>query len=146
MIRGISGSRGLAAFVVAFLCLNVAGALCLSWCLQMPMAHAAGSDDGHLSEHCRSMKLQAEQANEDASRVAAGEAACCMMPVVLFAAPVEKRVELAKFVVVADRLAVEQFEYWFSTASYQRTHTVPVYRPPPLDRRPARLLNCVIRI
>lgn len=146
MIRGLSGSRALAAFVLAFLCLNVSGALCLSWCLQGPATTAtAASDDSQLSEHCRQMKRQAEQADQDSSRIEAGEAACCMMPVALFAAPVEKRVELAKVVAVAALPAVE-IDFAPPVIAYQQAHAKPVYRPPPIDHRQERLLNCVIRI
>ena len=146
MIRGLSGNKALAAFVLAFLCLNVSGALCLSWCLQGPMTTlAAASDDSHLSEHCRMMKWQAEQADQNSSSIGAGQAACCMMPVALFAAPVEKRVELANVIAVVEMPAVE-IEFAPPVIAYHQTHATPVYRPPPLDRRSERLLNCVIRI
>jgi hypothetical protein len=146
MIRGLSGSKGVAAFVVVFLCLNVVGALCLSWCLQMPAAHASAGDDSHLSEHCRMMKQQAEKANEDSSRIEAGEASCCMMPVALFAAPVEKRVELRPMIAALAALPSAEIEITAPAAAYHQTYSAPVYRPPPLDRRTERLLNCVIRI
>jgi hypothetical protein len=145
MIRAFSGNRGWAAFVVAFLCLNVVGTLCLSWCLQMPVASAAATEDSHLSEHCRMMKRQAEVENEESSRLDAGQATCCMMPVALFAAPVEQRVEPGKLVATAATTASE-IEHPAPAVSYQRIHSTSVYRPPPLDRRHERLLNCVIRI
>lgn len=149
MIRGLSGSKALAAFVLAFLCLNVSGALCLTWCLQGPaMVHtqaATSAGDSHLSEHCRQIKRQAEQANKDSSSVEAVEAACCMMPVALFAAPIEKRAELGKTVAVAAMPAVD-IEFAPPVVAYQRTYAKPVYRPPPIDHGQERLLNCVIRI
>lgn len=149
MIRGISGSRALAVFVLAFLCLNAAGALCLTWCLQGPAMSRGkvgiSADDSHLSEHCRQIKRQAERANKDSSSVEAVEAACCMMPVALFAAPVEKRAELGKLVAVAAMPAVD-IEFAPPVVAYQRTHAKPVYRPPPVDHGQDRLLNCVIRI
>ena len=145
MIRGLSGNKPLAAFVLAFLCLNAAGALCLTWCLQGSATAVAASDDSYLSEHCRQIKRQAEQANQDRSRIDAAEATCCMMPVALFAAPIEKRVEIAKVILVAVMPAVE-IEFVSPVIGYQHAHATPVYRPPPLDHRSERLLNCVIRI
>lgn len=91
------------------------------------------------------MKRQAEQADQDNSSIEAGQAACCMMPVALFAAPVEKRVELAKIVAVA-ALPVVEIDFAPPVIAYQQAHAKPVYRPPPLDHRSERLLNCVIRI
>ena len=91
------------------------------------------------------MKRQAEQADQNRSSIEAGQAACCMMPVALFAAPVEKRVEFAKVIAIAVMPAVE-IDFAPPVIAYQRTRATPVYRPPPLDHRSERLLNCVIRI
>lgn len=144
MIGRFTGSRGLAAFVLAFLCLNVGGALCLSYCGQLAMAHTATSDDSHLSEHCRQAKKAAEEAN-DSDSFDANAASCCMLPVSLFAAPLEKQTRLAK-VVVANTVPVPNFEFSPPVIASDQNVAMPVYRPPPLDRRVERLLNCVIRI
>lgn len=148
-MRVTSGKRVLAVFVLGFLCLNAAGALCLTYCSSLFSAEVtAVSDDSHLSEHCKAMKEAAETklADETRDAVASAEASCCMMPVAMFAVPVEKRstfetVDVA--VVPAKQVDVPQFEY---VAAVSFTNSIPVYRPPPLDRRIERSLNCVIRI
>jgi hypothetical protein len=135
----------MAAFVLAFLCLNVGGVLCLTYCTQITMASHAAGDDTHLSEHCRKAKQAAEEKNKDSSRLQAGEASCCMLPVTMFSAPVEKRPEFsAEFAVQAP--AEIRFELTAPVSSAHTSITIPVYRPPPLDRRGERILHSVIRI
>ena len=141
--------RILAIFVLAFLCLNVGGAFCLTYCSQLILAsETASSDDAHLSEHCRQAKREAEEKNRDSSRIDAGEASCCMMPVSMFAAPVEKQTRLADVIVADYTPAIDANYYTFSVPIFVATHTatIPVYRPPPLDRRARRILHSVFRI
>lgn len=107
---------------------------------------AVVSDDSHLSEHCKAMKAEARLADESRDKVASADGSCCMMPVAMFAVPVEKRstfetVDVA--VAPAKQTDVPKFEY---VAAVSFTNSIPVYRPPPLDRRVERQLNCVIRI
>lgn len=146
MKRVITNKRILAAFVLAFLCLNVGGVLCLTYCTQIAMAAApAVADDSHLSDHCRKAKQTAEENNKDSSRLQAGEASCCMLPVAMFSAPVEKRSELAVHLVAQAR-AEARFELTAPVFSAHSSIAIPVYRPPPLDRRGERILHSVIRI
>lgn len=141
----ITNKRILAAFVLAFLCLNVGGVFCLTYCTQIAMAAPAISDDSHLSEHCRQAKQAAEEKNKDSSRLQAGEASCCMLPVAMFSAPVEKRPEFAVNLVV-EAPAEIRFEITAPVYSAHTSIAIPVYRPPPLDRRGDRILHSVIRI
>jgi hypothetical protein len=130
-------------FVLAFLCLNVGGVLCLSYCFE-PSESVSVNDDAHLSEHCRLAKQLAEESS-DSSWVETHEMSCCALPVVIFAAPVEKQ---TKFSLVFDEpLSTTAFFEMprFSTFAIGSAG-IPVYRPPPLDRRVERQLNCVIRI
>lgn len=130
-------------FVMAFLCLNVGGALCLTYCGHLARANSAKTDDSHLSDHCRRAKKEAEEKNQNSS-ISVDEASCCMMPVSLFPAPVEKSRGFS--VVLVESVPAPEFE--FSTPAFLHISSTitPVYRPPPLDRRIERLRNCVIRI
>jgi len=66
------------------------------------------------------------------------------MPVSFFAAPVENRV-FPTFEVV--ETSVETLIRFAAPLSVKTALlATPVYRPPPLDHRGERLLNCVIRI
>ena len=142
----ITNKRTVAAFVLAFLCLNVGGVLCLTYCSQILSASASpAADDAHLSEHCRQMKREAEEKNRDSSRIAADEASCCMLPIAMFSAPVEKRPEFAVNLVV-EAPAEIRFELTAPVFSSNSSIIIPVYRPPPLDRRIERILHSVIRI
>ncbi len=137
----------LAVFVLGFLCLNAVGALCLTYCSSLMSAEAAAvGDDSDLSEHCKAMKAEAKLADDAKDKVASADGSCCMMPVAMFAVPVEKRstfetVDVA--VVPAAQIDIPAFEF---VAAVTFPNTIPVYRPPPLDRRVERSLNCVIRI
>ncbi len=145
MKRLITNKRTVAAFVLAFLCLNVGGVLCLTYCTQIAMATPAAGDDLHLSEHCRKTKKAAEEKNKDSSHLQANEASCCMLPVAMFSAPVEKRPEFAVKLIVASPAEI-RFELTAPVFSAHSSIVIPVYRPPPLDRRGERILHSVIRI
>ena len=145
MKRVITNKRTMAAFVLAFLCLNVGGILCLTYCTQIAMAAPAAGDDSHLSDRCRKAKQATEEKNKDSSRLQAGEASCCMLPVAMFSAPVEKRPGFAVKLAVQARSEI-RFELTAPVFSAHTSITIPVYRPPPLDRRGERILHSVIRI
>lgn len=147
MNRRFSGKQIFAAFVLAFLCLNVGGALCLTYCSQIMAAPETAEAASHLSDHCRRARREAEEREKNSSKIEAGEASCCMMPVAFFAAPIEKRPEVKAHSVVAVP-ASPRFGLPFQShvLTADRASAQPVYRPPPLDRRIERELNCVIRI
>ncbi len=68
MMQRLTGRKTLAMFVLAFLCLNVGGVFCLTYCTQIAMAApATAGADAHLSEHCRKAKQAAEERNKDSS-------------------------------------------------------------------------------
>ena len=136
-------TRFVSLFVVAFLCLNAGGALCLTYCSQKASANSARADESLLSDHCRKAKKQAEKRSDNSS-VTPDEAACCMLPVGMFPAPVEK--SLSYSVVLAGTVEIPNFDYSAPVILDVSSKHIPVYRPPPLDRRVERLLNCVIRI
>ncbi len=139
--------RFLAAFVIAFVCLNAGGAVCVAYCQSYEIA-AAESEHCPLkkpaSEHCdKSVKDSYEQASVN---IPMGELDCCPMTVSFFAAPVEKNsysvVEISTAAVVsrADHSLVAigtrpTFPYTFN------------YRgPPPQVLSPLRNKNFLLRI
>ncbi len=139
-------NRGIAAFVLMFLCLNVGGALCLTLCTQIFAASEIADSDAHLSEHCKQAKKAAEELERNATKIEAGEASCCIMPVSMFAAPLEKRSEI-KLTLTAAPLPAS-VEHEFAAPEFYRASlpATPVYRPPPLDGRSSHVINSVFRI
>lgn len=140
----------MAAFVLAFLCLNAAGALCLSYCAGMmtvlASAEAVSVDSDLTSDHCKSVKREVAATDAEHATLAAIEPACCMMPVAMLAVPVERTVKFD----TADAPLATTSIVEYTPAAVASRHSIsiqqPVYRPPPLDRRIDRQLNCVIRI
>ncbi|MBK6749450.1 MAG: hypothetical protein KA956_00020 [Pyrinomonadaceae bacterium] len=130
-------------FVIAFVCMNLGGAMCLTYCSQS--AKAAPLDLAAMPSHCEHHKKQAKPPTKDNDRASAKAAACCTMPVSMIAAPVEERgiIAFADTVVVASATVtpIELFRTFSSNRVVER-----VYRPPPLDQRSTRLRNCVFRI
>ena len=136
-----NNSTFISRFVLAFLCLNLGGALCLTYCTQG--AKAASAPAAALSSHCQ--KHQAELPPNDSDTAEANAASCCSMPVSLVAAPIEKTGIFALEPAVAVEKQTASFEINKFTTSTRRS-IERVYRPPPLDRRELRLRNCVFRI
>jgi hypothetical protein len=129
-------------FVVAFICLNAGGAVCVAYCQTFDIAAAE-------SEHCPLKKISNdcdgddEQASDSAT-VLGDELDCCPMTVSFFAGPIEKSsfsfdagVEIAE---VAQTFVAPRFA---ALTLSDRSYT---YRGPPLDRRTDRLKHCLIRI
>ena len=139
--------KTLAAFVLAFLCLNVGGFVCLTYCSQVAMA-TPSLDDSHLSEHCRRAKKEAEEKDRDATKFTASVASCCMMPVSMFGVPVEKQTRPGDFSAADAVPALDAHHVGFAVPEFIDLHitSTPVYRPPPLDRRGERILHSVFRI
>lgn len=132
-------SKYIAIFVVAFLCLNLGGALCFTHCA---LERASAEDElAGLSDHCKAIKLAEQAANKDNSAGDLEVSVCCAVPTALVAAPAEKKVEPQKMAAVALLPQLPNVPIVASARDGQTS--VPVYRPPPLDRRGERLLHCV---
>ena len=136
-------NRFLSLFVVAFLCLNAGGVLCLTYCGQAFQAKA---------DHCP-LKKQAASHCPHSNRNAAptenysfeaSSVTCCMLPISLFSAPLEKRAGISIDTAVAVNIEKIEFTPFFSVRSRQ----IPkfYYRPPPNDGRFERVRNQVFRI
>jgi hypothetical protein len=142
MILGNTAKRYLSIFVLAFLCLNAGGALCLTHC---SLERVAAADEfAGLSDHCKAIKL-AEKADSDGTTAADTDiSVCCSVPVAIVAAPIEKKLEFEKAAAAA--LVPQAANMPVVAASLDAEPSIPVYRPPPLDRRGDRLLHCVMLI
>ena len=141
MFRSRAQIRVFAIFVLAFICLNAGGALCVAYCQTFDIA----AEPEHCplkkkAEHCD----PSENSSNLVSVIGSHEMDCCPMTVSFFAGPVEKpsfSIEAAVFTPVpVVRLATPVVRL--------KPHNTPfpAYRGPPLDRRVDRLKHCIIRI
>lgn len=141
MFRRKTHIKLLTAFVIAFICLNAGGSVCVAYCQsfeqQMPM-----------SEHCR---MAAQHSGGDADPktkitvTAAGRVACCSVAVNFITGPVES----LHFDANTSILSLPQDPLRFANEPVVEhlSRPIPIYRgPPPIDRRPDRLKHRVIRI
>ena len=134
----------MAFFVMAFICLNAAGALCVAYCQSFDLR----ADTEHCplaksSERCDKSK-NSENPPTASFAVDGDEMGCCPMTVSFFAGPVEKKQFSIQSVV-----AVPVPNYAPAPAFTFAAKIFPselAYRGPPLDRRVDRLKHCVLRI
>jgi hypothetical protein len=137
----MAATKLLSAFVVAFLCLNAGAFLCLAHCNTATLAAA---------DHCPRMKAEMPPChrqtteNKDETNVAGSSITCCMLPVGVFAAPLEKRSGTITAVAVETAAVVTEF----SPVLVAPLRQLPkfYYRPPPNDLRFERVRNQVFRI
>jgi len=136
-------TRFLSFFVVAFLCLNAAGVLCLTYCAQAVQAKA---------DHCPLKKQGAAHCPHSEKTTASTEnysfeasaVRCCLLPVSIFAAPLENKVGITVDTAVV--VNVEKID--LARLVLVRSRLIPkfYYRPPPNDGRSDRVRNQVFRI
>ena len=129
-------------FVIAFVCLNLGGAMCLTYCTQSAKAAPASAP---MPSHCEHHKKQAQTPTTNNDSASATAAACCAMPVSLIATPIEERgtatITDTAALSIASAAPFEIFRTFTANRVVER-----VYRPPPLDQSGSRLRNCVFRI
>lgn len=137
-------TRFLSLFVFAFLCLNAGGVFCLAYCGQAVKARAANhcplKKKG--SDHCHGSKKTTQTTDTDS--LEASSVKCCLLPISLFATPLE-----AKYGVAIDAVTVANIETPdFAPILLVRSRQLPkfYYRPPPNDRGTDRVRNQVFRI
>ena len=132
-------------FVLAFVCLNAGGALCVAYC----RAYDAELEAEHcplkkLDDHCD--KAGEGKTGDSASLVASREMDCCPMTVSFFAAPLENRA--TQFAAEVEAIAVTKIAA--PTAKVLRLANLFLtyqYRgPPPLDRRVERIKHRLLLI
>jgi hypothetical protein len=136
-------TRFLALFVIAFVCLNAGGAVCVAYCQSaMPVDNAAEHCPLKKADsHCNKGKVGTPS---DATAVAGDEIFCCSVTVGFLPAPVEKSFRVAQIVQTAVD-ETSKFEPRFVlTQTFVATFD---YRgPPPLDRRIERIKHRLLLI
>ena len=134
----------LSLFVVAFLCLNAGGLLCLAYCATPSQIEAAHCPlKKRAADHCNPSS-KSEQALENVV-FKANSVTCCIIPVSIFAAPIEKEAgQLIYPSPVAETVVGLAFATTWSTRSRQIPRSF--YRPPPNDYRFQRVRNQIFRI
>jgi len=132
-------------FLVAFVCLNAGGAVCVAFC-QTTLESVSAPP-----EHCPLKKKagHCDPAGEDKNKPAAesigdGQVDCCPMTVSFVAAPFESKTYSFETPAIA-ALAKTRFR---EPAEFQTVQDSPryAYRGPPLDRRVDRIKHCILRI
>jgi hypothetical protein len=130
-----------ALFVLAFLCLNAGGVLCLTYCGQAAKAkeHHNAAPVSHCPHHPQPPAAPADERAASASAVT-----CCMMPIGMIAAPLESNasIDLHSVAVAIVKTAV----FARPEAGEVVDAVLEHYRPPPKDRRVDRIINQVFRI
>jgi len=130
-------------FVLAFLCLNAGGFVCLAYCSQAVKAKAEFCPLKQSASHCPHSRSSTKPANDETA--AAGAVSCCTMPIGMIApAPLEARNKVdapAAIITVVESAITDRpvlGRSWQISGFY--------YRPPPNDRRGERVRNQVFRI
>ena len=135
----------IAVFLVAFVCLNAGGAVCVAYCQTAVEAVIASKDHCPLKKkasHCDPGK--GEDTAPSADSIGSSKIDCCVMTVSFIAAPIEKRVfsfQVPAVLVLTDSRPNLPI-------SFQPTRKIlpSAYRGPPLDHKVDRIKNRVIRI
>ena|SRR5215211_5631670 len=135
----------IAVFLVAFVCLNAGGAMCVAYC-QSALEKVSAS-----TEHCPLKKKgnhcdpdSPERAGAPTNSVSSNEVDCCPMTVGFVGGPIEKKTVTFETAAVAVVATIRHEAPTFPDKAAQILP--PAYRGPPLDRRVERVKNCVIRI
>jgi hypothetical protein len=139
-----SKNKLISLFVLAFLCLNAGGVLCLTYCSQGVKARPEHCPLRNARAHCPHSKTPAKTADADQAS-AIGSVSCCVMPIGMIApAPLEARTRVE--VPVAAAIVVKTTAVERPVLSQSRQIPGYYYRPPPNDRRGDRIRNQVFRI
>jgi hypothetical protein len=143
MFQRKASIRLTALFVIAFICLNAGGAMCVAYCQNIDeTAEAEHCPLQKLSDHCD--KAQNNK-NPSAAYLGYHSPDCCPMTVSFFAGPIEKSSFSFDTAHVAETSPVEYSLPVFVPIRTTFTATFN-YRGPPLDHRVDRLKHCIIRI
>lgn len=130
-------------FVISFLCLNAGAILCLAYCGQAMKAKADHCPLQNAASHCPHSKTQKTPTSSNPS-IERTSVSCCVLPVSIFAAPLEVKAGVELAAPVTDSASV----FVAATFAPVRSRQIPkfYYRPPPNDRRIDRIRNQVFRI
>jgi hypothetical protein len=130
-------------FVLAFLCLNAGGFLCLTYCGQIVKAKADSCPLKAAAHHCPHSQAPAKTTGDHSA--SAGSISCCTMPIGMIApAPLETKTRVdvpAAVATVVEAAVIDR-----PILRHSRQISGFYYRPPPNDRRQDRVRNQVFRI
>jgi hypothetical protein len=139
--------RFLALFVMAFVCLNAAGAVCVAYCRGFAVGGEvtdSHSQEKSLSTHCDRSPESGKRDNGRAISVGRN-ADVCPMTVSFLAASVEKKsfVFFQPILVAVIETSASPVRISISSSDVSQKH----YRgPPPLDRRSERIKHRLLLI
>ena len=129
-------------FVLAFLCLNAVGFLCLAYCGGVVKAQAEHCPLKKTAPHCPHSQTPVKP-SDDAS-ISSFSIKCCMLPIGIVGTPTEVKANVD--VAPATVVTVNPPQVQWTPASVSRDIPDLFYRPPPNDRRTDRIRNRVFRI
>jgi len=147
MTRWSTKFKLLSLFVLTFLCLNAGGAVCVAYCQGFTQS-AAQKDHcplAKLGAHCPKSK-ESKQRGPAYIEFNDNSMDCCVLPVTMIAAPVEKRQTMAN---IALTLVAEIPQLPWSLTPRITTAERPfyiIYSSPPANKRFTHIKNQVFRI
>lgn len=150
MIAKATSRRLIAAFFLAFFGLNLVGIFCLSHCnFGSVLASAVSaakehSDPSHCDPKPAAHHAEETNSNNENSNIIADVEQCCDPGFGIVTATTKSIIDLSHS--VPTEVPVQYISPELIITGRMISSPVPVYRPPPQDRRIQRKLNCVIRI
>ncbi len=141
-VRSIT-TRVLTVFVLAFICLNGFGALCVAYCQTVEASN-------EKAEHCPGGSGVLTKANSATvpdtpavTEIGANDD-CCPLTVAFVAAPIESKQQTpAPSVMMAE---LSYIDHVLLKVERPFSNSIPPYRGPPIDRRLDRVMHCVLLI
>lgn len=136
--------RFISVFVIAFICLNGAGALCVAYCQTSEFAKADVKEHCPMSEGSIHHTTGSEDKNSPSFSFNTDELDCCPLTVTFVSAPLEAKNQLRPAWLAAAAVVSAQTIWGEARRTY--LFDAVSYRGPPLDQRVDRLKHCVLRI
>jgi hypothetical protein len=143
MFRSRIPTQLTALFVVAFVCLNASGAVCVAYCKGFDIkAEKEHCPLEQFSKHCN--KKANRENGSKAINLPEGEMDCCPFTISFISAPVESQnASVLTAAATPIRVALPATTF---VSNRKDPGTGTAYRGPPTDHRIERLKNCILRI
>ena len=135
--------RVLTVFVLAFICLNGFGALCVAYCQTVEASH-------ETTEHCpggSGVSLNPSSAAVPDTPAVTDIGAyedCCPLTIAFVAAPIESQQQTPAPAVTVVELSY--IDHVFSKVERPFSNSITTYRGPPIEHRIERVMHCVLLI
>lgn len=141
-VRSIT-TRVLTVFVLAFICLNGFGALCVAYC-QTVEASYEKADHCPIGNGLSTKAMLAAVPDVPAVTDIGADDDCCPLTVTFVAAPIESKQQTpAPSVMMAE---LSYIDHVLLKVERPFSNSIPPYRGPPIDRRLDRVMHCVLLI